>query len=440
MFIRSHAPISLLALTVRAVLALAILCPALAIAGPCMPLDALHPPHANTTDPTQPFYIDTSGLSGSGVMPIHDPHNPLYPPATDLPDATLPPLTQNGNYILGPTHTLPAEWNNTQPAQGRLIHFTLSSSPQSGYNPGIARDEAEPCATGVRNMSTSHAGDPSRLDVPGAHPAPWHRSVDIYIPPHTPTDHPLPFLIFGDAGDDGIYPGHDLFSLVDALIKAHRIPPMVIIGVGSGGGDAQGSERGREYDTMSGDYADWVEAHILPLVEAKAHLHLSHNPDDRATMGFSSSGAAAFAMAWFRPTLYHRVLAYSPSLVNQQWPYNPALPGGGWQLHSPWAGTPQAIPPHPGAALIPASPRLPLRIWYEMGDQDLFYPVHPMPDGMHDWVLAGENLARVLAAKGYAYQFIISRNAQHVDGPTIDQTLPEALEWLWRPNPTPRHN
>ena len=52
------------------------------------------------------------------------------------------------------------------------------------------------------------------------------------------------------------------------------------------------------------------------------------DPDGRATMGISSSGAAAFTLAWFHPELYHRVLACSPTIVNQQWPHNPALPGG----------------------------------------------------------------------------------------------------------------
>jgi hypothetical protein len=40
-------------------------------------------------------------------------------------------------------------------------------------------------------------------------------------------------------------------------------------------------------------------------------------------------------------------------------------------------------------------------------------------------------MARVLAAKGYHYQFIFARNAGHVDGRVKQQTLAEALEWLW---------
>ena len=34
---------------------------------------------------------------------------------------------------------------------------------------------------------------------------------------------------------------------------------------------------------------------------------------------------------------------------------------------------------------------------------------------MHDWVLANERMAKVLAAKGYQYQFVFARNAGHTD-------------------------
>ena len=50
-----------------------------------------------------------------------------------------------------------------------------------------------------------------------------------------------------------------------------------------------------------------------------------------------------------------------------------------------------------------------------------------MLDGMHDWVLANENMAKVLAAKGYHYQFVFARNAGHCDGSVKQQTLPAAL-------------
>ena len=117
--------------------------------------------------------------------------------------------------------------------------------------------------------------------------------------------------------------------------------------------------------------------------------------------------------------LYHRVLTYSGTYVNQQWPYNPATPHGAWEFHE---------------HLIPTSPRKPIRIWMEVGDRDLLNP-NVMRDGMHDWVAANENMAKVLAAKGYHYQFVFARNAGHTDRTVKQQSLPEALEYIWQDYP-----
>jgi hypothetical protein len=44
-------------------------------------------------------------------------------------------------------------------------------------------------------------------------------------------------------------------------------------------------------------------------------------------------------------------------------------------------------------------------------------------------------MARVLAAKGYHYQFLFARNAGHTDRAVKQQTLSEALEYLWQGYP-----
>jgi enterochelin esterase-like enzyme len=59
---------------------------------------------------------------------------------------------------------------------------------------------------------------------------------------------------------------------------------MVAISIGNGSGDAQGSERGLEYDTMSGTYAEFVEREVLPLVEKQYGVRLTRDTDGRATM------------------------------------------------------------------------------------------------------------------------------------------------------------
>ena len=96
--------------------------------------------------------------------------------------------------------------------------------------------------------------------------------------------------------------------------------------------------------------------------------------------------------------------------MNQQWPANPETPHGAWEFHE---------------HLIPNTPVKPIRIWMEVGDRDNFNP-NVMSDNMHDWVLANENMAKVLAAKGYHYQFVFARNAGHTDRAVKQQTLPEA--------------
>jgi enterochelin esterase-like enzyme len=166
---------------------------------------------------------------------------------------------------------------------------------------------------------------------------------------------------------------------------------------------------------MSGKYAEFVEHEVLPLVEAKANVKLTHDPDARAATGSSSGAACALIMAWYHNDLYHRVLAYSGTWINQQWPWNPATPHGAWGLHE---------------TLIPHTKRQPIRIWMEVGDRDLYNP-NVMRDDMHDWVLANEKMAAALAAKHYHYQFVFARNAGHVDHSVREQTLPEALLYVW---------
>jgi enterochelin esterase-like enzyme len=235
----------------------------------------------------------------------------------------------------------------------------------------------------------------------------------VYVPKQYVPGTAAPFIVGAD-GPDAL-----LFAALDTLIAEKRVPVMIAISIGNGSGDAQGSERGLEYDTMSGRYAEFVETEILPLVQTAAGVKLTKDPDGRATMGTSSGCSAAFSMAWYHPEWYHRVLCYSGTFINQQWPSNPDTPHGAWEYHE---------------HLIPNSPAKPIRIWLEVGDKDLLNP-NVMRDGMHDWVVANENMARVLAAKGYQYQFVFARNAVHGDRLTKQQTLPEALEWLWQGHP-----
>ena len=333
--------------------------------------------------------------------PTRDPHTAGYVEAKELPDGEVPSPDKDGNFIIGPTHTAAPQMQATE-LRGNVVEFTMSSA-ESKFYPGIAR------VPDVRGSETE-PGRPERLLVPNSRPAPWTRKVTVYVPKEYVAGTVAPFIV----GADG--PDRMLFTAIDGLIAEKKVPVMIAVSIQNGGGDAQGSERGLEYDTMSGKYAEWVEKEVLPRVEQEAHVKLTKDPDGRATMGGSSGGSCALAMAWYHPELYHRVLTYSGTYVNQQWPPNAESPHGAWEFHE---------------HLIAGSPKKPIRIWMEVGDRDLLNP-NVMQDGMHDWVVANERMAEVLAAKGYHYQFVFARNAGHTDRAVKAQTLPEALEYVWR--------
>jgi enterochelin esterase family protein len=331
------------------------------------------------------------------AAPTRDPQTEGYVKARELADGKLPTVKQNGNFIIGPTHTPDSDTTPKEGApKGQIVEFTMDSKDSKIY-PGIAREPG-------RLMIDP--ANPGKLLVK-SHPAPYTRKVAVYIPKRYVPGTEAPFIV----GADG--PDPMLFATLDNLIAEKRVPVMIAISIGNGSGDAQGSERGLEYDTMSGKYAEFVETEVLPQVETRYGVKLTKNPAGRATMGCSSGAAAAMAMAWYRPDLYHRVLSYSGTYVYQQWPDDPATPHGAWEFHD---------------SLIPNTAKKPLRLWLEVGDADNLIK----RDDYHDWVLANERMAKVLAKKGYTYQFVFAKNAKHCDRGVKAQTFPLALEYVWQ--------
>jgi enterochelin esterase family protein len=333
--------------------------------------------------------------------PTRDPKTPGYitaTNATELPDGAVPPLDATGNFVLGPTKPAAPEMTDQVGVPHGLVYTFMMDSTDSRTYPGIAR------TPGTR--PELDPSDPAKRIVQSG-PAPYTRRVAVYVPKQYVPGTTAPFIV----GADG--PDPLLFTALDNLIAQKRVPVMIAISIANGSGDAQGSQRGLEYDTMSGKYAEFVETEVLPLVEKQVNVKLTKDPDARATMGCSSGGSAALAMAWYHPDLYHRVLTYSGTYVNQQWPYNADTRGGAWEFHH---------------SLIPNTPAKPIRLWLQVGDRDNFND----SDGMHDWVLANQKMAQALGEKKYAYQFLFSRDAGHCDRAAKLQTLPEALEWLWK--------
>ena len=242
---------------------------------------------------------------------------------------------------------------------------------------------------------------------------PYKRHVAVYIPHGYVAGTAAPFIVIQDAMTQGSLP-----KILDNMIHEHRLPSMIAVFIASGGGDGKGSERGLEYDTVSGKYADFIDTEVLPRIEKDYKVKFTKDPEGRATMGGSSGAAAAFTMAWFHPDLYRRVLSYSGTFVNQQSPVNPQSPHGAWEYHENF---------------IRKSARKPLRIWLEVGEKDNGW--NKDEKSYHNWVMANERMAAALKEKGYPYRYMFAAGARHVDGRVVNQTLPDALLWLWQGYP-----
>jgi enterochelin esterase family protein len=209
-------------------------------------------------------------------------------------------------------------------------------------------------------------------------------------------------------------PAPKLPTILDNMIADKRLPAMVAVMLMHGGGDGPGSQRGLEYDTVSGKYAEFIEAEVLPRVTKETGVTFTKDPNARATLGGSSGGAAAFSMAWFHPELYRRVLVISGTFVGQA--RNPeTAPHGAWEYHENF---------------IPKSPAKPLRVWLQVADRD--NGANGASSGFGNWVIANQRMAQELKAKGYHYQFVFTKDAGHVDRPVRAAFLAPALEWLWQ--------
>lgn len=306
-------------------------------------------------------------------------------PANPAQPATPAETQDNAEFSIGPVYANAPELTVREGVpQGTLHEFTMNSTDSKIY-PGIAKNQ------------------------PGT--VPYQRRVVVYVPKQYVPGTAAPFIV----AQDGLGYRDALPKALDNLINEKRVPPMIAIMINSGGGDAQGSQRGLEYDTMSGTYADFIEQEVLPRISADYGVNFTKDPEGRATMGGSSGGSAALSMAWYRPNLYHRVLTYSGTYVNQQSPFNAETPHGAWEYHE---------------HLIPQSERKPLRIWLEVSENDNGSKRDEA--SLHNWVMANQRMAAALKAKGYPYRYVFAKAAGHTDGRVTRQTLPGALEWLWQ--------
>ena len=297
-------------------------------------------------------------------------------------------MSREANFTIGPDYSDAPE-TQVKPGvvQGKILEFTMDSKDSKIYK-GISKTEK-----GI---------------------VPYQRKVAVYIPAQYRPGTEVPFIV----AQDGLRYRGILPQVLDNLIAEKRLPVMVAVMINSGGGDSLGSQRGLEYDAVDGTYAKFIEQEVLPKISRDFNIKFTKDPEGRATMGGSSGGAAAFTMAWFHPELYRKVLTYSGTYVDQQFPEDPQNPDGAWEYHKD---------------LVPKTPKKPLRVWLEVSEKDNGWDRDEA--SLHNWVMANERMAAALKSKGYEYRYVFAKNAGHTDGKVTRQTLPSALEWLWQGYP-----
>jgi enterochelin esterase family protein len=252
-----------------------------------------------------------------------------------------------------------------------------------------------------------------KMDDSKFYPGSYARNVWVYVPAGYKEGTELPLMVNHDGSETSNMQA-TLVAVLDTLIPQKRLPMMAAVFVANGSDSGGGrGQRSKEYDTVSGKFAEFLEAEVLPAAEKAGGVKFTRDPDGRGVVGASSGAAAAFSMAWHHNDLYRRVISYSGTFVNLA--RSEAAPHGAWEYHE---------------TFIPKADKKPIRIWLQVGSRDLGATT---PESNHrNWVLANNRMAEALKAKGYEYQYLWAENAGHVEKGSVRQSLGEAMEWLWK--------
>jgi len=196
------------------------------------------------------------------------------------------------------------------------------------------------------------------------------RRVWIYTPPGYRADGRYPLLLAFDGGAAlTLMPTH---RLLDNLLADGRLPPMVAVLVDN----ATETSRNDELP-CSEPFACFLETELVPWV--RAGYAVSDAPEDGFVTGVSYGGLASLWIGLRLPHLFGAVISQSASLW---W-------GPGIDMEKPLRA--QAYAPEWLTERYASSPRLPLRIWMEIG---LMEPLDNM-------IAPNRRMRDVLRSKGY---------------------------------------
>jgi enterochelin esterase family protein len=273
-----------------------------------------------------------------------------------------------------------------------LLLGPLTLAAADDPKPGPASQEQPDVPRGKVTQHTFHS------DIfPGTVRDYW-----VYVPAQYDPAQPACLMVFQDGGAYVSLKGDFRVPAVfDNLIHKKEMPVTVGLFINPGhfpphDGKKPVSNRSFEYDTLSDQYARFLEQEMLPLIGKD--LNLRKDAAGRAICGISSGGICAFTVAWERPDLFSKVLSHVGSFTN--------IRGGDR---------------YPGM-IRKAKPR-PIRVFLQGGAKDL--------DNEHGhWPLANQQMAAALRFARYDYRFEFGEGGHN--GRHGGAILPESLRWLWR--------
>ena len=196
------------------------------------------------------------------------------------------------------------------------------------------------------------------------------RTIWVYTPPGYDRLRADPYPVL-TCFDGLLYAANDLVgapAMLDAMIAAHRLPPMVAVFVG------QSSRRNAE---LSNDpaFVDYLASDVMPHV--RDAWHGSSDPARNIVCGSSAGGLGGAYAAFRRPDVFGNVLSQSGAF----WPGQHREDAAHEWLTGQYA----------------AAPRLPIRFVLQVG----ILEQGPTPGNGPSILRANRRLRDVLTAKGY---------------------------------------
>jgi enterochelin esterase family protein len=199
------------------------------------------------------------------------------------------------------------------------------------------------------------------------------RRLWVYIPPgYTREAAPYPLLLLFDGRE---YAGRCVptATILDNLLAAGRIPPLVALLLDNAGGDSRERELG-----CSEQFNQFLTQEVLPW--ARQHYHFTTNPAETIIGGSSLGGTAGAFAAFHHPEVFGAVLSQSGAF----W-----WKAEGDEEYETVART------------FARHPRLPLRFYLEVG----LLERSVIRDDMPGQIVANRHLRTLLQAKGYPVHY-----------------------------------